>query len=70
MVAVVAYADAFRAQAETLLGRELSGTQRWVALDGDTVVGYAATWPVHAPKFRIELVVDAKHRGRGSARHC
>lgn len=65
MVAVVAYTDAFQAQAEELLGRELSGTQRWVAHDGNVLVGYAAMWPVNAPKLRIDLVVAPARRRHG-----
>ena len=41
--------------------------KRWV-VDGepaDAPAAYLALWPVHGTKFRLDLVVDPKHRSRG-----
>ena len=41
--------------------------ERWV-VDGDTAgdaAAYVALWPVHGTQFRLDLVVDPKHRRRG-----
>lgn len=39
--------------------------QRWEARDGGTTIGHAALWCVRGRKYRVEVVVDAAHRGRG-----
>jgi GNAT superfamily N-acetyltransferase len=45
--------------------RVVPGVRRWVADDASGVVGYAALWPVHAPKFRIDVIVARAARGCG-----
>jgi L-amino acid N-acyltransferase YncA len=48
-----------------------AGTSRFLALDGDTVVGYVAvvpltSWSSHVGELRV--IVDPDHRGRGVGR--
>ena len=45
------------------------GAARWIAVDGDAVVGYVAVIPLHGWSSHvgeIRVIVDPEHRGDGS----
>jgi GNAT superfamily N-acetyltransferase len=69
MVAIVDYDDARHAAAATLCARVSTaphaGGQRWAAIDGGETVGFAALWPMHAPKYRIDVAVAPARQRAG-----